>query len=569
MIATLTTSSGFIESAELPNDESGFWKEASNWVLGNIECPNNGDEPAWADINCDEYGHARVTVQARGTFTKPDGSMNPSPIANIVENDIELSASNYTDRFLVHCSPKSTGGHGSYKYYRLHAQAGQFTARYGRVGGGLTGLFGGSAGQSRETRPISSASFWLKYAEKLAKGYVDFTDVYLPSDRADMLATGLTELEVEFLAKNDINSLAELYHAEDMSENKIQTKLEAFGLPCVVHKDVEADKSDELEASRELYRLLQDQSSAVIESILDIGSTKPSPSMIAASRELISKLETCETTKAANAVMSKLMCVSPRRADRVASFMLNDVSDIPFAIERETALVDSLLAKVIKDMGGKPKSLMGPAFDTLGIAVREANEDEKAMIFELMLDPYSKSDDKGFINRVEHIWKIDPTARLNRFEAYEESKKIEEERLLFHGSSFGSWFSCVSTGLSLAYAGKTGSNLGRGHYFANQFDKSTGYIDGGRWVGGRARSLGYIGVYRVAYGKPYMTRYCEGFDKPPDGYDCVHALSKKAFDLPNTPKIAKVPNKRGFINDEIVVYDDDACVIQYLIEYRC
>lgn len=573
MEAVCTTDSGQREQVVWPEDESGFWKEAAKWVFGHVECPDEGEEPETVRIDAGGYGNATLLLRARGTWL--DGGVEkPSPFVTIEDDDIALDESEYEDRFMVYCSPESAGGHGSYKYYRLHGENGEFTARYGRVGGGLTGLFGGRAGKGRVTSPIASSSFWLKYQEKLAKGYVDLTGVYLPSGKADMLAAGLTEAEADSLAESGIGSLAGACRAGGLLADDARERLDAFGLPALAQEACDeaedADEDDGLEASRELYRLLQDQSSQVIESMLDIGSAKPSASMVAASRELVGELGACKTAEEANAVMARLMCVSPRRADRVASFMLRDASDISHAVDRETALADSLLAKVVEEMGGEPESSRGPAFDSLGIGCRMATDEEREQVLGLMLDPYTHDDPEGFIGRVTRIWALEPKQRIERYEAYKAKRGIEEERLLFHGSSFGSWFSCISTGLSLAYAGKNGSNLGTGHYFANQFDKSTGYVNGGRWVGGAAKRFGYIGVYRVAYGRPYMARYCEDFGRRlPNGYDCVHALSRKAFDRPDAPKIDQVPDFRGFANDEIVVYDDAACAVKYLVEYEC
>ena len=95
-------------------------------------------------------------------------------------------------------------------------------------------------------------------------------------------------------------------------------------------------------------------------------------------------------------------------------------------------------------------------------------------------------------------------------------------------------------------------------YFAPKAQKSAGYtsVQGARWTNG-TKATGYLGVYEVAYGNPYnvnswsgeMSSMTEQKLKKLGNYDCLHAHAGTSL-----------------VNDEVIVYNDNASSIRYLIE---
>ena len=73
------------------------------------------------------------------------------------------------DRFLTCVDPEKN----AYKFYKLSSMGDMFRASYGRMGQMKGQLFG----ERSYDYPLSM--FWIKYYEKLSKGYVDRSDVYM------------------------------------------------------------------------------------------------------------------------------------------------------------------------------------------------------------------------------------------------------------------------------------------------------------------------------------------------------------------------------------------------------
>lgn len=60
-----------------------------------------------------------------------------------------------------------------YKFYQLEDCGEQVKATYGRIGSGPNDMFG------ERNYYYPSRMFWIKYLEKISKGYIDKTDIYI------------------------------------------------------------------------------------------------------------------------------------------------------------------------------------------------------------------------------------------------------------------------------------------------------------------------------------------------------------------------------------------------------
>ena len=128
--------------------------------------------------------------------------------------------------------------------------------------------------------------------------------------------------------------------------------------------------------------------------------------------------------------------------------------------------------------------------------------------------------------------------------------------MLWHGSRNENWMSIIQNSLLLnPNAIITGKMFGAGIYFAPSSVKSWGYTSylGTRWANGHS-STAFMGLYAVAYGKPMNVDHWSSLDYKREvlqnGYDSLHAHA--GVDLHA---------------DEIVLYDEAAVLLNYIVEF--
>jgi poly [ADP-ribose] polymerase len=161
-------------------------------------------------------------------------------------------------------------------------------------------------------------------------------------------------------------------------------------------------------------------------------------------------------------------------------------------------------------------------------------------------------------SKVKTIYRVVPKKQKVRFNEYLAKNNIRTVKELWHGSRNENWLSIILNGLLLnPNAQITGKMFGNGIYFANSSDKSYGYTDGGRWNNGYSNTK-FMGLYAVAYGNPLKwTNGSHFFDKTEvksRNCDCVHALGQA-----NGGNILRA--------DEIVFYDENAMLLNYIVEF--
>lgn len=192
----------------------------------------------------------------------------------------------------------------------------------------------------------------------------------------------------------------------------------------------------------------------------------------------------------------------------------------------------------------KKSSFSTPSYKNLIISKADA-EDEKKI--------------KALMgNKAYHFtqaWKISNVLTEKKFEAYKGSK---ETKLLWHGSRNENFLSILQNGLLLnPNAVLTGKMFGYGIYFAPSFQKSLGYtsLEGSYWARG-SRDFGFIALFEVATGKSY------------DVYNHFGYLSSfREKDIKAKHCDSLFAHKGAMLrNDEIVVYNESACTIRYLIQ---
>jgi poly [ADP-ribose] polymerase len=137
----------------------------------------------------------------------------------------------------------------------------------------------------------------------------------------------------------------------------------------------------------------------------------------------------------------------------------------------------------------------------------------------------------------------------------------------FHGTRFENIWSIMKTGLTLnPNAVITGKAFGQGIYFAEHSKKALGYtsINGSRWAKG-GKNTGMLLMYKVAVGKSYVVYNTLGSSFKKDSLEQLSRRKGEEYLSVYAPGKSE-SGKGAFLNSEIMVYDDRACTIQYMVE---
>ena len=245
-----------------------------------------------------------------------------------------------------------------------------------------------------------------------------------------------------------------------------------------------------------------------------------------------------------------VISVLPRRIENVSYYMQGSMRFPQKTIDKERELLDNLRVVIEQDeMTSKNKNKEATVLDKTGLKIKPVTFDEK-------LEVQKRMENK--IGCISRIIKVKNEKTEKAYKQCLEEKGIRKEglKLLFHGSRTENWWSIMTKGLSLnPNAVITGKMFGQGLYFAPKAEKSMGYTDrsGSYWTKG-TDNKGYLALYEVAMGKEYHPHNALGssFRGSDLGYGC-HSVYAKAGDT-------------GLRNDEAIVYDERQCTIKYLIE---
>lgn len=231
-------------SKEVENTENDIWKAIGEELL-NVE-----NFPTTMNVCC-ESGNATLNISKRGTY-KENGIEKPSMFVKNVVNDIDVSPSyNYKEAYLTCIHPESN----NYKFYHLipKSNENEVDVIYGRIG-----MNDRPGSERRINTPYESYLYWIRYYEKLSKGYIDQSDIYLEKE-----------------------------------ENQVETD-----------DDATTDT-----ASAELFTLLKQ---LAVEKVKNTFCYRVTPKQVEKSKELVQKLYQCSDAKSFNEVLLQLMTISPR-----------------------------------------------------------------------------------------------------------------------------------------------------------------------------------------------------------------------------------------------------------------
>ena len=390
-------------------------------------------------------------------------------------------------------------GANNNKFYKMIPKGDHWDAEYGRVGAGS------------QTRTYPMYEWKKKYNEKLKKGYVDRTDLV-----ADLI-------EKEKPVTHDG------YRA---IENKVIAEI--------------------------VERLQAMAKKAVVENYT-ISSSKVTMAMVAAAQDQLAKMATMASASVQefNQALIELFGIIPRKMGHVAAYIATQPSDYGKIIEREQDLLDVMRGQVYVPPA---QPVITDEAQEKGFTILE----EKGLVFEEVdADDIAKIKSAlgSCSDKFCRAWRVTNLATQKAFDEY--VKDSVKTKLLWHGSRNENWWSIVGSGLVLrpTNAVITGKMFGYGIYFATKARKSLGYtsLSGSYWARGNSSS-GFMGLYEVAYGKPYDVysfdyKYnnlnYDGLQKMCPGANCLHAHEGQMLR-----------------NDEIIVYKECQTTIKYLVELK-
>ncbi|MFR5032015.1 MAG: hypothetical protein ACLUCI_11925 [Blautia hansenii] len=331
----------------------------------------------------------------------------------------------------------------AYKFYKLEQLGHQVRATYGRMGVRKGELFG----ERNFDYPLSM--FWIKYFEKLSKGYVDRTDLYL-SDEKDIA----TE-------QNDRTIVM-----ETDSNRELFCKLKQFAISAVKQAEVQVPITAAILKHSEgiLDKMRKEQEVTLFNNYL---------------LELLSILQ---------------RPVKTGDGSGVRNLMAKDKTDFLSIIEREDDLIQAMKGSYYGNKSSN--STTTRSFSDYGIEVYEANEEQKKEVMRKLNDTL-----KG---KVSKIYRVIPVEQKKRFDAYLKQNNIRKVKQFWHGSRNQNWTSIIINSLKLnPDAIITGKMFGNGVYFAPSSMKSWNYTSyrGTSWANGDA-DVAFMGLYATAYGTP-------------------------------------------------------------------
>jgi poly [ADP-ribose] polymerase len=391
-----------------------------------------------------------------------------------------------------------TGDDNHNKFYRMIPNGNTFTVEYGRIGVG---------GFQTSSYPISQ--FYLKYNEKIKKGYVDQSHLV-----ADLI---VKEKKKEYI---DI---------ENPSIAKIVERLQTMAKQAI----------------SENYT---------------ISSAKVTKAMVDEAQITLTNLISTDTTESFNKILIDLFKIIPRKMSKVSDYLANNRDNFSNIVQREQDLLDIMKGQVVQQQvesnepedNNEVKQLT--ILDALGLKFADITDLDKMKINSAL---------GSCSNKFFQAWRVENNKTQMRFDKYVQSAGNPETKLLWHGSRNENWWSIINSGLVLRPTNAiiTGKMFGNGCYYSPTARKSMGYtsLKGSYWVNGNS-NIGFMALMNVAYGKPYDVYSFDSkfydFDydqlqKACQGANCLHAHAGSMLK-----------------NDEIVVYKENQMTISYLVEIK-
>ena len=454
----IETDQEVLKDVMVENNENDFYKE-----IGSVLPDLKTDLPQTLYVTSD-LGSAEFYLGKRGTYTE-NGIDYPSMYVKEKNNFIQgLTPAAYPDAYLTCIHPESN----NYKYYWLRPNANGISATYGRIGVKRGEMFGAKDLKN----PYPTHLYWIRYYEKLSKGYVDQSDIYL----------------------------------QDQKPKKKKAASFKTNTP----------KGKEDTASHELYCLLKSYAKHVVKTTLT--NEHVTIAQVKAAKRILQEMGKRKTVKGFNNQLLKLLQVAPRKERYIQKLLATAESDFADIIYREENLIAAMEAVASDE--NTTIDVQEDSFTADHIEVYYATEKQKKEVIAHLSDRL-----KG---KVHQVYRVINQKHKKRFNDYLKKEDIHQVKQLWHGSRNENWFSILENGLQLnPNAIITGKMFGKGIYFAPSSNKSWNYTSyrGTSWASGNSDTA-FMGLYATAYGTPHDVTMSENFSQNKLKNlqcNCVHA----------------------------------------------
>lgn len=388
-------------------------------------------------------------------------------------------------------------GKNSNKFYNMVEESnGTFSVEYGRV-------------DSTSQRTSYQMSQWdKKYNEKLKKGYKDITELYAIKDETN------TE-NVETFISNDTYVRHLIEDLQKWAQNTVKENYKV--------------------STKNVTSKMVEEAQFIMDKISNLYQTN-------------------YTTQDLNKLLLELFKVIPRKMGTVGDFLASENAnkeEVSKIIDKEQSILDTLAGQVsIQEKEITPKkedkAAVNNLLDQMGIEVKHVTDEKTINMVKKMMGESS--------NLFKKLFEV----TNHRTETNYQKLKIENEKLLFHGSKNQNFMSILMNGLLIRPSGvaTTGSMWGNGIYHANVADKSIGYTSysGSRWANGSCNT-GYLAVFAVNLG---VIKHFHKHDS-----SCCN-LSKKNIEPYNS---VYAHSGLSLYRDEFITYEPERCTVRYLIEF--
>lgn len=320
---------------------------------------------------------------------------------------------------------------------------------------------------------------------------------------------------------------------------------------------------------KELIKRLSDFANKTIQQNYKLTQDAVSEAQVVAAQALLSTITTTIAVgidkETINKMLMQLYTIIPRNMRNVKDYLLGDIADsedvnraLTF-LNNEQATLDTMAGQVELLKKQKPivsddstkdtKPSNYTILDQMGITAEVVDDASTIKMVKDMLEGHGK--------KLHRVYAITNKKSQPLYDAKLSSSKDRLVEHLFHGSRNANWFNILQTGLMIrpSGAGYNGSMWDDGIYYANDADKSMGYTDGGRWVGGSNTSYTYLGIFSVHLGKQlHMYKHDSSSYKiatrvKNEGYDSVYAHKGSSLR-----------------KDELIIYNSNQSTIKYLVE---
>ena len=261
-----------------------------------------------------------------------------------------------------------------------------------------------------------------------------------------------------------------------------------------------------------------------------------------------------------NNELVELFNILPRKMRNVVDYLAPNTRYMPNIIKREQNLYDTMKGAYDTKKRQMQLSVEKIKNTNEGITVLEENGLRMRPCTSVEVEEIKKL--LGEISgKFSKAWAVENITTADKYKKCVKQLDITSSgvKKLWHGSTTENWWSILTNGLSLnPNARITGKMFGNGIYFAPKAKKSLGYtsIRGSYWARG-GDSVGYMGVFDVACGKPWDVHSSNGR---------FHNFGFK--DLRGGCTYVYAHAGQVLRNDEIIVYRDDQLTIRYLVELR-